>query len=62
MHAIDAGAPKRDGNVVQNRKEKYMTKISKQVQALEDAVAHFVQSFELVFHNDWDLTVSSVGN
>ena len=34
-----------------------MTKISTQAQALEDAVADFMQAFELVFHNDWDLTV-----
>ena len=34
-----------------------MTKISTQAKALEDAVADFMQSFELVFHNDWELTV-----
>lgn len=33
-----------------------MSQISTQAKALEDAVAAFIQSFEIVFHNDWDFT------
>lgn len=34
-----------------------MHTISTQVKALEDAISDFVQAFELVFDNDWWLTV-----
>lgn len=33
-----------------------MSQISTQAKALEDAVGDFIQSFELVFNNDWDFT------
>ena len=34
-----------------------MSKIGAQLGEFEDAVAFFVQTFELVFHNDWEMTM-----